>query len=247
MPMPELSSGQHKEQKGMRSALVELEVDQDGAPVTLEAGSWFVCFVPGLVKQWWHPFVHKVHKHVFAMRPAGPGEWTLFEPWWHRLLTATISSEQARKFLIWGSRGDVLLVREAIPGRGSQIRGWMNCAALSSYLLGRRYWVWTPHGLYKLLLREPNVCRVDVSALLSQDLVDDLTGSKSRVVHACEHCGPGTRARQVGAQKPFCLCCGRDLQTENGQSLWSQLLATAGNRVARGHGRTGGDAHPKVN
>ncbi|ALP53747.1 hypothetical protein Tel_11705 [Candidatus Tenderia electrophaga] len=108
---------------------IELEIDQDGSPVTLEVGSWFVCFVPGLQKQWWHTFVNKRHKHVFAMRPAGRGEWTLFELWWHRLLTAAITSEQARKFLLWGARGDVLLVREAIlyemrPGsRHGGVRG----------------------------------------------------------------------------------------------------------------------------
>jgi hypothetical protein len=73
-------------------ATVELNVDPDGALVTLEAAVWFVCFVPGLNKQWWHRFVNARHKHVFAMRPAGPGAWTLFEPWWHRLLTATITS-----------------------------------------------------------------------------------------------------------------------------------------------------------
>ncbi len=176
--------------------------------MTLEAGSWFVCFVPGLKKQWWHRFVNEMHKHVFAMRPARPGEWTLFEPWWHRLLTATINSEQARKFLLWGARGDVLLVREAIPGRGSQARGWMTCAALASYLLGRPYWVWTPHGLYKLLLREPNVCRVDVSVLLTFDATE-LAG-KSRVIAACDECAPSA-PKPPGAPKPFCMHCGRDL------------------------------------
>ena len=154
---------------------VMLEVDDDGALVTLQPRDWFVCFVPGLTKQFYHPFVHRVHKHAFAMRPAGRGKWTLFEPWWHRLLTATIPSDQAKKFLLWGARGDVLLVREHIPGRGSQVRGWMTCAALCSYLLGRPYWVWTPHGLYSRLLREPNVSRVDVSALLREG-VDSITG-----------------------------------------------------------------------
>ena len=91
---------------------IELELYQNGSPVTLEAAAWYVCFVPGLKKQWWHRFVNERHKHVFAMRPAARGEWTLLEPWWHRLLTATITSEQARKFLLWGTRGDVLHVRE---------------------------------------------------------------------------------------------------------------------------------------
>jgi hypothetical protein len=109
--------------------------------------------VPGIEKQWWHPFVHKIHKHVFALRPEPGGEWTVFEPWWTRLVTATISSEQARKFLRWGAEGDVLLVRDSIPGDSSQVRGWMNCAALTVHLLGRPYWVWTPHQLYRRLLR----------------------------------------------------------------------------------------------
>jgi len=189
---------------------VQLQIDKDGSPVTLEPGSWFVCFVPGLQKQWWHPFVSKRHKHVFAMRPAQDCKWTLFEPWWHRLLTATITAEQARKFLKWGARGDVLLVRESIPGEGSQIRGWMTCAALASYLLGRPYVVWTPHGLYKLLLREPNVCRVDVSALLRQNL-SGIGVAGSREVAACAECEPGAHLRRPGAPKPFCMSCGRDL------------------------------------
>lgn len=69
--------------------LIKLELDQDGSPVSIEPRGWFVCIVPGLVKQWWHPFVHERHKHVFAMRPAGPGQWTLFEPWWRHCTTRT--------------------------------------------------------------------------------------------------------------------------------------------------------------
>lgn len=187
----------------------KLKVDNDGALVTLEPASWFVCFVPGLQKQWWHPFVHKVHKHVFALRPAGQGEWTLFEPWWHRLLTATVTSEQAKKFLLWGAAGDVLLVREAVPGSGSQVRGWMTCAALASYLLGRSYWVWTPHGLYQRLLREPNICPVDVSVLLTLDEAQIAAGS--RKISACDECVTGLRKPRPGAWKPFCMNCGRDL------------------------------------
>jgi hypothetical protein len=187
---------------------IELNVDPDGALVTLEAASWFVCFVPGLDKQWWHPLVNKRHKHVFAIRPEGPDEWTLFEPWWHRLLTATITSMQAKKFLLWGARGDVLLVRESIPGRGGQIRGWMDCAGLVGYLLGRPYWVWSPHGLYKLLLREPGVCRVDVSVLLEFDAAKLAAGS--RVIVACNGCAPGA-PKPPGVAKPFCMDCGRDL------------------------------------
>lgn len=190
---------------------IALKLNPDGSLVPLEPGSWFVCFVPGIDKQWWHPFVHKVHKHVFAMRPGGDGNWTLFEPWWTRLLTATITSEQAKKFLRWGAQGDVLLVREAIPGHSSQVRGWMTCAALANYLLGRPYWVWTPHALYRRLLREPNVCRVNVSAVLSYN-VADLGTAGMRLVGACDECcQPDAPKRRKGAVKPFCMKCGRDL------------------------------------
>lgn len=196
-------------QRGPRT--IELPLDKYGSPVSLDAESWLVCFVPGLVKQWWHPFVHGRHKHVFALKPSASGEWTLFEPWWHRLLTTTITSEQARKFLVWGARGDVLHVHEAVPGRGSQIRGWMTCAALASYLLGRPYWVWTPHGLYKLLLREPNVCRVDVSPLVRLDAA--ALARASQAIMTCDECQPGVPERRPGAPKPFCMKCGRDLVT----------------------------------
>jgi hypothetical protein len=186
----------------------KLSLNADGSLVPLEPASWLVCFVPGLDKQWWHPFVHRVHKHVFAIRPAEGGNWTVFEPWWTRLLTATIPSEAARKFLLWGAMGDVLLVREAIPGHSSQVRGWMTCAALANYLLGRPYWVWKPHGLYRLLLREPNVCRVDVSALLNH--LTKLGATASRVIAPCDECRPDAPKRCEGAAKPFCMNCGRD-------------------------------------
>lgn len=88
----------------------------------------------------------------------------------------------------------------------------MNCAALTSYLLGRPYWVWTPHGLYNLLLHEPNVCRVDVSLLLALDAAQLAKGS--RVIPACDLCVPGMFEGQPGAPKPFCMKCGRDLATE---------------------------------
>lgn len=188
----------------------QLRLNPDGSLVQLQPGDWFVCFVPGITWQWWYPFVHRRHKHVFAMHPAGGDRWTLFEPWWTRLLTATITSEQARKFLLWAAQGDVLLVREAIPGRGGQVRGWMNCAALASYLLGRPYWVWTPHGLYLRLLREPNVCHIDISALLDQDL-SKLGTEGSRAVAACDECRDGRLKPREGAAKPFCMNCGRDL------------------------------------
>lgn len=200
---------QHTDQTSQDSKVIEIEIDKDGAPVTLEAATWLVCFVPGLQKQWWHKFVNKRHKHVFAMRPAGNGEWTLFEPWWHRLLSSTITSEQARKYLVWAARGDVLHVRESIPGHGSQMRGWMDCAGLVSYLLGRKYWVWSPHRLYQLLLREPNVCRVDVSRIVALDVAK--LAEQSEDIAACEECTPGAAKRRPGAPKPFCMKCGRNL------------------------------------
>jgi hypothetical protein len=190
--------------------VAELRLNRDGSLVELEPGDWFVCFVLGIDKQWWHPFVHKRHKHVFAMRPAGACKWTLFKPWWTRLLTATITGEQAKKFLRWGALGDVLLVQEAIPGSGGQVRGWMKCAGRAAYLLGRPYWVWTPHGLYRRLVGEPNVCRVDVSKLLDGDL-STLGAAGSRAGAACEACRPGSLRRRPGAPKPFCMNCGRDL------------------------------------
>jgi len=103
----------------------------------------------------------------------------------------------------------VLNVREAVPGHVSQVRGWMTCAALASYLLGRPYWVWTPHGLYKLLLREPNACRVDVSRLVELDGAE--LAEASQVIMACDECWPGTPERRPGATKPFCMNCGRGL------------------------------------
>lgn len=162
---------------------LSIDVDEHGAPVALEAASWFVCFVPGLKRQWWHRFVHRRHKHVFAMRPEPNGMWTLFEPWWRRLLTASITAEQARKFLVWAAVGDVLLVRESIPGNGSQMRGWANCAVLVSFLLGRGYRTWTPHGFYRRLARECGVRPVDVSALLALESHELAMASQAIAVH----------------------------------------------------------------
>jgi hypothetical protein len=139
----------------------EIEVDQHGSPVTLEPADYLVLFVPGLQRQWWHPLVHVRHKHCFLMRPDGAGGYILIEPWWTRMMVARLTAAQARKFLLWGAQGDVLFVRENIPGTGCQVRGWMTCAAFTAYLLGRSYAVWTPHGLFRRLLREPGVRRVN--------------------------------------------------------------------------------------
>ena len=186
--------------KSVAEALSEVRrvADEDGSPATIEPGIWFVCFVPGITKQWWHPLVHKTHKHVFAMRPECDGSWTLFEPWWHRLLAASLSPEQARKFLLWAAAGDVVAVREHVPGSGSQARGWMTCAGLVSYLLGRPYWVWTPHRFYRLLERELNAWRVDVLALLNLGAAE-FSAATQAITARLERALPPAPLRAVGA------------------------------------------------
>lgn len=188
----------------------KLHLNPDGSLVLLEPGSWFVCFVPPIEAEWWHPFFHRIHKHVFALRPERENEWTVFEPWWSRMVISTITTEQAKKFLEWGAYGDVLLVQEDVPGHSSQMRGMMTCAALAAHMLGRKYFVWTPHQLYLRLLCEPNVCRVDVSALLKNNL-GTLVTAGCRKVQACSKCFPGGEHPREGAAKPFCMKCGMDL------------------------------------
>ena len=62
----------------------------------------------------------------------------------------------------------------SVPGSGSQIRGWANCAVLVSFLLGRGYRTWTPHGFYRRLKRECGVRPIDVSLPLARE-GDELT------------------------------------------------------------------------
>jgi len=143
-----------------------IAVDDNGSPVSIEPATWFICFVPGLRRQWWHAFADRRHKHVFALRPLQDGTWLLVEPWWTRMMVNVLTLEQAIRFLRWGGMGDVLKVRERIPGCGSQMRGWANCSVLVSYMLGRRYWTWTPNGLYRRLASEPDVEQVDVAGFL---------------------------------------------------------------------------------
>lgn len=143
-----------------------IAIDANGSPITIEPANWFICFVPGLRRQWWHAFADRRHKHVFALRPHEDGTWLLMEPWWTRMMVNVLTLEQAIKFLRWGGMGDVLKVREWIPGRGSQMRGWANCSVLVSYMLGRPYRTWTPNGLYRRLSSEPDVERVDVAGFL---------------------------------------------------------------------------------
>jgi len=140
-----------------------IEVDTNGSPVSLPAAQWFVCFVPGLRKQWWHPFTNTRHQHVFAIRRVGDDCWLLVEPWWSRMLVSVLTLDQAVGFLRWGATGDILQVREAIPGCGNQVRGWSNCAVLIGFLLGRAYWTWTPHGLYRRLMAEHDTHPVDLT------------------------------------------------------------------------------------
>lgn len=144
-----------------------IEIDANGSPVTLEAAEWLVCFVPGLKKQWWHGLVNAKHKHVFAMRMVNENTWLIMEPWWTRNMINVLNFDQAVQFLRWAATGDVIKVREAIPGRGSQTRGWSNCAVMVSFLLGRRYRTWSPHGLYRRLKAEQGARVVDVSRLLA--------------------------------------------------------------------------------
>jgi len=140
--------------------------DENGSLVTLAPVEWIICFVPGLQAQWWHRFVFSKHKHVFAMRPTNTGSWILVEPWWSRMMVTVLPPADAVKFLRWGGTGDILRVREAVPGHASQVRGWSNCAVLTAFVLGRRSFTWTPHGLYRQLLREKDTRREGVENLL---------------------------------------------------------------------------------
>lgn len=149
---------------------LRLDVDEHGAPVTFAPAHWLVCFVPGLKPQFWHRFAHPIHKHVLMLKPNPDGSWTLFEPWWTRLLVRTISTDQAVRYLRWAAMGDVLRVEEDVPGRGSQFRGWSNCASLAAFTLGRAYAVWNPHGLFKRLSAEAGAQRID-----AEDLIRRLT------------------------------------------------------------------------
>ncbi len=147
-----------------------IEIDADGSPVSFPAADWFVCFVPGLQKQWWHRFATAQYQHVFLMRMVDEDRWILVEPWWTRMLVSVLTLDEAVKFLRWGAAGHILQVREAIPGSGNQTRGWSNCAVLTSFLLGRSYWTWTPHGLYRRLRAEPDARPIDLAQWLANHI-----------------------------------------------------------------------------
>jgi hypothetical protein len=163
-----------------------LEIDSDGSPVTVPAAEWFVCFVPGLQRQWWHRFASAGYQHVFAIRMLDDGRWILFEPWWTRMLLTVLTLDEAVKFLRWGATGDILQVREAVPGHGNQVRGWANCAVLTAFLLGRSYRTWTPHGLYRRLKAERDVRRVDLAQWLADHVRRVAAHNADRALEALE-------------------------------------------------------------
>jgi AefR-like transcriptional repressor, C-terminal domain len=147
-----------------------IEIDYNDSPISKHPAEWLVCFVPGLKKQWWHRFTHPRHKHVFAIKMVGDDQWVLVEPWWTRIMVTNLRTDEAVKFLRWGAAGSILRVTERIPGSGSQARGWTNCAVLISLMLGRSYWTWTPHGLYKRLSAENDVERIELDGFLEEKL-----------------------------------------------------------------------------
>jgi hypothetical protein len=151
-----------------------IEIDHNDSPISKQPAEWLVCFVPGLKKQWWHRFTHPRHKHVFALKMVGDDQWVLVEPWWTRIMVTTLRTDEAVKFLRWGAAGSILRVTERIPGAGSQARGWANCAVLISLMLGRSYWTWTPHGLYKRLSAEDGVERVELDVFLEEKLTSTM-------------------------------------------------------------------------
>lgn len=174
-----------------------IEIDADGSPVSFPAADWFICFVPGLQKQWWHRFVSGGYQHVFAMRMVDDGCWILVEPWWTRMLINVLTLDEAVKFLRWGAAGNILQIREDIPGRGNQARGWSNCAVLTSFLLGRRYWTWTPHGLYRRLAAEPGARRIDFGRWLADHMREVATRNVDRAVAGIEGGGPSVQVALV--------------------------------------------------
>ena len=85
-------------------------------------------------------------------------------------MVTVLDLDEAVKFLRWGALGTILKVTERIPGNGSQARGWANCAVLTSLMLGRSYWTWTPHGLYRRLAAENGVKQIELTDFLEEKL-----------------------------------------------------------------------------
>jgi hypothetical protein len=163
-----------------------VEIDSDGSPVTFPPAEWFVCFVPGLQKQWWHRFANASYQHVFAMRMVDDGSWIIVEPWWTRMLVNVLSLDEAVKFLRWGATGNILRVREAVPGHGNQVRGWANCAVLTAFLLGRSYRTWTPYGLYRRLVAEHGARPVDLPQWLADHVRSVATRTTDQALEALQ-------------------------------------------------------------
>ena len=190
-----------------------IEIDADGSPVSFPAADWFICFVPGLQKQWWHRFVSGNYQHVFAMRMVDDSRWILVEPWWTRMLINVLTLDEAVKFLRWGAAGSILQIREAIPGRGNQARGWSNCAVLTSFLLGRRYWTWTPRGLHRRLAAEPGAQRIDFAQWLANHMREVATRTVDRALAGLE--GGGGQSLQAAL-------------VQLGNAIMSALMSQAG-------------------
>jgi hypothetical protein len=112
------------------------------------------------------------------------------------MLVSVLTLDEAVKFLRWGAAGNILQVREAIPGNGNQARGWSNCAVLTAFLLGRSFWTWTPHGLYQRLLAAPGTRVVDLSEWLANHVRDVATRVTDRALEAVE-IGEGRSLRSV--------------------------------------------------
>lgn len=163
-----------------------VEIDSDGSPVSVPAAEWFVCFVPGLQKQWWHRFANSRYQHVFAIRMVDDGTWILVEPWWTRMLVTVLTLDEAVKFLRWGATGNILQIREAVPGRGNQVRGWANCAVLTAFLLGRSYRTWTPYGLYRRLRGEHGALAVDLPQWLAEHVRGVATRTTDQALEALQ-------------------------------------------------------------
>lgn len=145
-----------------------LDVDRYGCVVPARAGSWLVCFVPRFGERWWYRWVPGVYKHCFALRYQG-GQWVVFETWWTRIFVAAVTSAEATRYLLLAAKGEMVLVPEHIPGTGGQVRGWMTCAGMIAYMLGRPYWVWTPSGLCRKLKSEATAKPIDPIAILTDE------------------------------------------------------------------------------
>ena len=195
-------------------------VDANGSLVTVAPADWLICFVPGLQKQWWHRFVNGKHKHVFAMRATETASWILVEPWWTRLMVTLLPSPDAVKFLRWGASGDILRVREAVPGEGNQARGWSNCAVLASFVLGRKSRTWTPHGLYLQLSKEPGVKHEDVEELLVQQFKNMVGRTSSDALKL----GPESLSAAI---EPLLVTLGRNMLSALMDPSLLQLCHTA--------------------